>query len=110
MDPQISTPTRGSVEQLERSMRELCEKAYDLSLLLRRSKGATFKILRFRDDDTVTAAVEAEINCQVVDGPRRPSIIGSRISMIIFGGLEKFSGSSGEERVILEKPHVVCYT
>lgn len=91
-------------------MRELCDKAYDLSILLRGNKGATFKILRFRDDTPVTGAVEAEINCQVVDGPRRPSLVGSRILMIIFGGLEKISGSSGEERVILEKPHVVCYT
>ena len=106
-DPQVPG---ASFDQFEKSVLGLCNKAYDLSLLWRKSRNATFKIITAKDETLVTAANEAEISCQLVEGPGRPDLVGSRIMMTVFGGLEKSSGGSDEERTILEKPHVVCHT
>lgn len=113
MDPHISATTVGSdvrFDLLEKSMRELCDKAYSLSVLLRRSKKATFKISVMKDDTLVTAPVEAKVSCQAFDGPSKPGILGSRVAMTIFGGLLKIPVDSSDEQVDLEKSHVVCRT
>ncbi|KAL8979282.1 MAG: hypothetical protein Q9205_005343 [Flavoplaca limonia] len=113
MDPFLSTVTIGSGasnEQLFKSVRELCDKAYGLSVLLRRNKKATFQISILKHDTVVTTLVEAKVSCQSYDGPWKPDILGSRIAITIFGGLVKIPESSSDDRLILEKSHVICRT
>ncbi|KAL8856125.1 MAG: hypothetical protein Q9178_007250 [Gyalolechia marmorata] len=110
MDPFVAGATVGSAagrDQLGKLMGELCNKAYDLSVLMRRSKKATFQVSRCNDETIITPTIEARVNCQTFDGPSQPEILGSRIAMTIFGGLLKVPENSAEDRVmILEKSHV----
>ena len=99
-------------EPLERLMQELCKKAYDLSLLMRRSRKATFDTFIWKET-AVTPAIEADITCQTIIGPAEllGSGIGiskSRIIMTIFGALKKIPEGSSDDQVLLEKSHVVC--
>ncbi|KAL8995570.1 MAG: hypothetical protein Q9169_004712 [Polycauliona sp. 2 TL-2023] len=111
MDPFVLAATAGSAanrEQLTRSMRELCDKAYDLSVLLRRSKNTTFQTWIVKDGTVITPENVANLNCQAFVGPSQPDVIGSKVAMTIFGGLIKFSENSSDERVVLERSHVIC--
>ncbi|KAI4247951.1 MAG: hypothetical protein LQ352_006041 [Teloschistes flavicans] len=104
LEPQLSTTA--SKDLLNKSMRDLCDKAYSLSLLMRRNKKATFKTESYKDYTVVTSAIEAKINCQVFDGRSESDIVGSKIEMTIFGGLVKKPDLSSEATVVLEKSHV----
>ncbi|KAL8636756.1 MAG: hypothetical protein Q9226_009214, partial [Calogaya cf. arnoldii] len=59
MEPYVCG-SAASNEQLGKTMRELCDKAYSLSLLMRRYKKATFQTSIMKDDTMVTAPVEAK--------------------------------------------------
>ncbi|KAL8927111.1 MAG: hypothetical protein Q9172_001533 [Xanthocarpia lactea] len=112
MDPFAAGATVGSAagrDQLGKLMGELCDKAYDLSVLMRRSKKETFQVLLDNDETIITPTIEARVTCQTFDGPSQPEILGSKIAMTIFGGLMKIPENSTEDRVIiLERSHVVC--
>ncbi|KAL9629411.1 MAG: hypothetical protein Q9204_005288 [Flavoplaca sp. TL-2023a] len=110
MDPFLLTATIGSGASNEQLVRELCDKAYSLSVLMRRNKNATFQIPIMKHDTGVTKLVEDKVSCQYFDGPRKPDILGSRIAITIFGGLVKIPESSSDDRLTLEKSHVVCRT
>ena len=112
MDPFTVGATVGSAagrDQLMALMGELCDKAYDLSVLMRRSKKATFQVSLVSDETIITPTIEARVTCQTFDGPSQPEILGSKIAMTIFGGLVKVPENSVDDRaVVLEKSHVVC--
>ncbi|KAI4282669.1 MAG: hypothetical protein L6R38_002759 [Xanthoria sp. 2 TBL-2021] len=113
MDPYVSAATVGSavsLDLLNKSMRELCDKAYSLSVLLRRSKKATFQTWAVKNDTIVTAPIEAKVSCQEFDGPAKAEILGSRVAMTIFGGLVKIPEDTSDGQIVLEKSHVVCRT
>lgn len=108
--PQEVASARGDPahDGLDRRMRELCDKAYNLSVLMRRSRKANFRIEMKKPGTTVTSAIEAEINPQYLTG-QPGSIQGSKVAFTIFGGLTKSLEDSPEEQLFLEKPYVVCY-
>ncbi|KAI4096804.1 MAG: hypothetical protein LQ339_006888 [Xanthoria mediterranea] len=111
MDPYVSATTVASavsLDLLKKSMRELCDKAYSLSLLLRRSKKATFQIWTAKAETLVTGSVEANASCQEFDGPAKAEILGSRVVMTIFGGLVKVPEDTASGQIVLERSHVVC--
>ena len=109
MKSQVNVASRAGENKkiLERRMEELCHKAYNLSLLLRRSKKAHFKIVAM-NDKTITEPLEAMVNPQVFEGPPSQTILGSKITMTVFGALSKCSDEVSNERIFLEKAHVVC--
>jgi hypothetical protein len=109
MQPQLLPPARGGVstELLDRTVGELCSKAYDLSEQLRRKKKANYRIDKIRDGTMVTSAVEAKISPQAFEGPPS-SIQGSKVVVTIFGALTKTVEGLADERLVLEKAHVVC--
>ena len=108
MDPYLSATTVASHEQLKKSMRGLCDKAYSLSLLMRRSKKATFQIWTAKADSILTGPIEVNASCQEFDGPATAEILGSRVVMTIFGGLVKIPDESVSGHIVLERSHVVC--
>ncbi|KAI4229405.1 MAG: hypothetical protein L6R36_000859 [Xanthoria steineri] len=108
MEPYLSATTDASLELLEKLMRDLCEKAYSLSLLLRRSKKATFQIWTAKVDSIVTGPIEANVSCQEFDRPATAEILGSRVVMTIFGGLVKIPDETVSGHIVLEPSHVVC--
>ncbi|KAI4227922.1 MAG: hypothetical protein LQ349_006634 [Xanthoria aureola] len=111
MDPYVSATTVASavsLDLLKKTMGELCDKAYSLSLLLRRSKKATFQIWTAKAENVVTGPVEANVSCQEFDGPAKAEILGSRAVMTIFGGLVKVPGDTAGGQIVLERSHVVC--
>ncbi|KAL8946547.1 MAG: hypothetical protein Q9222_007074 [Ikaeria aurantiellina] len=111
MDPHLSVVTSSSAvlkEQLIKSMRDLCDRAYDLSIMMRKSKKAGFATSTMKKDTIVTTAWETKFSCQAYDGPLHSDILGSRVSIIVFDGLVKLGDNPSEEPVTLEKPHVVC--
>ncbi len=111
MDPYVSATTVASamsLDLLKKSMGELCDKAYSLSLLLRRSKKATFQIWSAKAENVVTSLVEAHVSCQEFDGPAKAEILGSRVVMTIFGGLVKVPEDTTSGQIVLERSHVVC--
>ena len=93
---------------LERSMLELCEKAYALSVLLRKSRKCTFETVIWEKDTPVTAAIKEEISVQSSYGPPQDDISMSKIAMTVSGALVKFPEGPSGERVMLEKSQVVC--
>ena len=98
-------------DTLGRSMFELCDKAYNLSVLLRRSRKATFETFAWEKDTPVTAAVEGDTSCQMLIGSAQldsSSLSRSKIYITISGALMKIPEGSSGERVMLEKSHVVC--
>ncbi|KAL8671692.1 MAG: hypothetical protein Q9168_003814 [Polycauliona sp. 1 TL-2023] len=110
MDPFMLAATVGAAsrEQLRRSMHELCDKAYELSVLLRRGKSTTFQVWISEDESVVTPSIEGNVNCQAFVGASQPDAVGSKVVMTIFGGLVKIPEDSSGDRVILEKSHVIC--
>ena len=111
MDPYVSATTVASamsLDLLKKSMGELCDKAYSLSLLLRRSKKATFQIWTAKVDSIVMGPIEANVSCQKFDGPATAEILGSRVAMTIFGGLVKIPDETVSGHIVLERSEVVC--
>lgn len=88
-------------------MEELCDKAYELSLLFRKSKKAHFKVI-VMNHMTITEGVEAMVNPQAFEGPSSSTVLGSTITMTVFGALSKSSDEVSKERIYLEKAQIVC--
>lgn len=109
MKPQTNLASRAGDGRrtLERRMEDLCDKAYELSLLFRRSKKAHFKVVAM-NHMTITEGVEAMVNPQAFEGPSSPTVLGSTITMTVFGALSKSSDEVSKERIYLEKAQVVC--
>lgn len=95
-------------DEPRRSMRELCRKAYDLSVLLRRSKKSNFKVDVPINGTVVTSSMLAQISPQASESPSGIVPGVSKITVTIFGGLIKSPKDSPEERIVLEQSHVVC--
>ncbi|KAL9577737.1 MAG: hypothetical protein Q9212_006177 [Teloschistes hypoglaucus] len=92
LEPQLSNTA--SMDLLGKSMWELCDKAYDLSLLMRRNKKVSFTTSSFNYGTVISPAIEAEVSCQAFDGRSEPDVVGSKIVMTIFGGLVKIPDAS----------------
>ena len=96
-----------TADEAYNSMLELCEKAYRLSVLMRRNGRALFEVETFEPYTNVTPSMEARLVCQHFDGPSQ-DITGSKVWMTIFGALTKTPDVSSDEKLIIEKSHVVC--
>lgn len=94
---------------LSKSVGELCDKAYNLSLVMRSSSKATFRTIFFSYGTLITPAIEAKVSCQGFDGQPASKVLGSKIAMTICCGLEKIPHVSPEATVVLERSHIVCY-
>ena len=92
-----------------KSILRLCEDAYKLALILRKSS-SDYKCESVPSGIVIDNRVESEISPQAFDTPQTsqaPMIQGSRIAFTIFGALVKYEPATGE-RHVLEKSHVVC--
>lgn len=109
MEPLLPEPLKDTSPIHLESIRRLCEDAYNLTLILRKS-ASDFKCESVPRDTVIDETVESQISPQAFDPPSKsqaPRIQGSRIALTIFGGLIKYEPSTGE-RFVLVKPHVVC--
>ena len=106
LEPQQKDPSQKN-SPLQQSIKDLCEKTYQLSLLMRKNTTANFKVHGLLSGTEITAEVDAEIIPQAFEGPQSESIIGSEVAFMIFGGLTKQPGDA-PERIILEPAQVVC--
>ena len=98
--------SRAKVDQLSRELEVLCDKALQLSLVFRQSK-AIFKVVV---PDPHLEVLEAEMELVAIEG-RASSLDYTKISFVVFGGLQKttlFPGEN-EETVMLEKSQVVGF-
>lgn len=103
MEPLLPSPPNYKLH--DPSIQQLCDDAYHLALILRKSK-ANYKFEVPKERLTITDTVESEISVQDFDGPQA-KLTGSRIHLTIFGALVKFSEPLGE-RHVLEKAFVIC--
>ena len=92
---------------LEDSVQELCDKAYDLSVLLRKSRGVTFKVIKLPYGFRITEKTEDQVSLQRYVGRLPQDILGSEVEFTVFGSLTKHLDDSSEP-IILEKAQVVC--
>ena len=113
MDPLLATTPKvlpqgepKPAEVHDNTVVQLCEDAFKLAILLRKSK-ANFKCEVQRMGTPIDGTLEAEIAPQAFDGQPGP-VLGSKLAFTIFGALVKYSGYALDERHVLERAHVIC--
>lgn len=109
MEPLCPEPFKDTSPIHFESIRRLCEDAYKLALVLRKST-SDFKCESMPCETVIDDSIESQISPQAFDPPPKsqaPRIQGSRIVFTIFGALVKYEPATGE-RYVLEKSHVVC--
>ena len=109
MEPLLLEPSKDRSPIHFESIRRLCEDAYKLTLILRKST-SDFKCESVPEEIIIDDSLESQISPQAFDPPsksRAPRIQGSRIAFTIFGALVKYEPATGE-RFVLVKPHVMC--
>lgn len=92
-----------------KSILRLCEDAYKLALLLRKSS-SDYRYETVPNGTVFDDSLESKISSQAFDSPQKSQasmIQGFRIAFTIFGALVKYEPATGE-RYVLEKSHVVC--
>ena len=87
-------------------MLQLCEKAYQLTLALRRSK-STYTYENIRRGTVIDEYNRSDINPQAYDGPQSEEPVGATVVFTIFGALVKYPNLAPNERHVLEQSHVV---
>lgn len=98
-------------EQYDKSVLQLCEDAYKLSLLMR-SCNASYRVEKLEKGRIVDEHLESEIVCQAFeDGEdgEDGNVRGSKIAFTIFGALVKTPDLDLEKQHVLEKAHVICH-
>ncbi|MCJ1345772.1 hypothetical protein MMC31_003981 [Peltigera leucophlebia] len=94
-------------EQHDKSVLQMCEDAYKLTLLVRGCK-ASYRFEKFEAGKIVDKQLESEIVCQAFEGHEGENVRGSRIAFTLFGALVKTFDLDLEKRCVLEKAHVIC--
>ena len=92
---------------LEQSVKELCDNAYDLSVLMRKSRRANFSVTCPLEGAAFSARGHQQMLVQDFFGPPPEEFEGTAVVFTIFGGLTKWP-EDAPERVTLEQAHVVC--
>lgn len=103
----VPTGATHPTEQYDKSILQLCEDAYKLTLLVRGCKDG-YRFERFEEGQIIDEQLESEIVCQAFEGQEDEKVRGSRIAFILFGALVKVSNLDLEKRYVLEKAHVIC--
>lgn len=109
MVPLLPEPLNDTWPRNFESICRLCEDAYKLTLVLRKST-SDFKVESVPNGTVIDDSVESQISPQGFIPPHKsqlPTIQGSRIDLTIFGALVKYDRATGE-RYVLEKSHVAC--
>lgn len=108
MEPLLADPSDVKTDIHYKSILRLCEDAYNVALVLRKSH-FDYKCESLSDGTLIDEAVEGEIKPQGFDRPQAtqdPMIQGSRIAFTMFGALVKYEPAIGE-RYMVEKAHVM---
>ena len=95
-----------SQPRIEQTMLDLCDKAYDLSVLMRKNKKANFQVLTLRSGSEI---IETQISPQAFDGPQPDGLERAKVAFTIFGGLTKHPEDCPGQ-IVLETAQVVCRT
>ena len=85
---------------------QLCEKAHQLSLLLRRSK-SRYTFENIKRGTVIDRYNISDISPQAFDGPELEEPLGATVAFTIFGALVKYPDLTPDERYVLERSHVV---
>lgn len=105
MEPWLSESADREIHQ--QALVQLCTAAYELALLLRKSK-ATYKVVKFEEGQLIHEATERSMIAQAFEGPTLPEVQGSKIAFTLFGAMLKSADTELDEEYILEKAHVIC--
>ena len=95
-----------STEVHDNTVLQLCQDAFKLALVLRKSK-ANFRCEVQRTGTLIDANIESEIVPQAFDGQPGP-VHGAKVAFTIFGALVKYSGYALDDRHVLERAHIIC--
>lgn len=109
MEPLLPTPSKSGVQAtppLDRLMLQLCEKAYQLTLILRRSK-SKYTYETIKRGAVVDEYNISDISPQAFDVPGLDEPLGASVAFTIFGALVKYPDMTPNERHVLERSHVV---
>lgn len=106
MEPLSSKSAPSTTQPLDRLMLQLCEKAYQLTLLLRRSK-SRYTYENIKRGTVIDVYNVLDISPQAFDGPELEEPIGASVAFTIFGALVKYPDLTPDERHVLDKSHVV---
>lgn len=114
MSPLLPSQPKGNskgathpTEQHDKSVLQMCEDAYKLTLLVRGCK-ASYRFEKLEAGEIVGEQLESEIVCQAFEGHEGENVRGSRIAFTLFGALVKTSDLDLEKGYVLEKAHVIC--
>ncbi|KAA6410273.1 MAG: hypothetical protein FRX48_05694 [Lasallia pustulata] len=109
MEPLLPTSSKSAAQitpPLELLMLQLCEKAHQLSLLLRRSK-SRYTYENLKRGTVIDEYNISDISPQAFDGPELEEPLGATVAFTIFGALVKYPDLTPDERYVLERSHVV---
>ena len=91
---------------LDQMMFQLCEKAYQLTLALRRSK-STYTCEKIKRGTVIDEYNRSDINPQAYHGQQSEEPVGATVAFTIFGALIKYPDLAPNEPVVLEQSHVI---